>query len=120
MKKIIATVVMALAAANANALMNPNKVHVLANGARVTTAQAEQIYDKQISQLRQQLKAQGKKPTAWDYAASLNGVPCGLAEHLMGRLNDRESNSFGKVYDAYMNIMDKCMMSTEEELYRAG
>lgn len=120
MKKIIATVVMALAAANANALVNPNKVYVLSNGARVTTAQAEQIYDKQIKQTRQQFSAQGKNMSAWDYAATLNGVPCGLAEHLMGRLNDRESNPFGKVYDAYMNIMDKCMMSTEEEPYRAG
>ena len=119
MKKNIATITFALAATNANALVNPNKVHVLANGARVTTVQAEQIYDKQISNFLQQFKAQGKKPTAWDYAMTLNGVPCGLAEHLMGRLNDRAKNPFGTIYEAYNHIIEKCMMSSEEDLYRA-
>ena len=87
MKKIIATITLALAAANANALVNPNKVHVLANGARVTTVQAEQIYDQ---------------------AQTLAGEPCELAVHLIERLmNQAQGNN--DIFEAYKEIGSKCI-----------
>ena len=108
MKKIIATITLALAAANAHALVNPNKVHVLANGARVTTVQAEQIYDQALRNWYQQFQSRGTRPTAWDWAQTLAGEPCELAVHLIERLmNQAQGNN--DIFEAYKEIGSKCI-----------
>lgn len=110
MKKVITTITLALAAANANALVNPNKVYVLSNGARVNLAQAEQIYDQQLRKWYQQFQSRGTRPTAWDWASTLAGEPCELAHHLISRLAE-QSGGNSEVLDAFIDINTKCTMN---------